>query len=142
MAGKRNVFKEASVLRDKHPRKFSTWQQYVTYAGNHPVNTKRKVMGGKKRKVVRHKRRVGRPGVSTNSKSHTDYNRNRVAIRGSGHNITVGAINNHKKAAREKIELMIGKKEVTLFKTKRKTQKRKIRKQITKLKQDHRRLCL
>jgi hypothetical protein len=146
---KRNVFKEAKSLRNKHPRKFQTWAEYVSYAGSHPVRKTKKVMGVKKKKhptrhrktPVHHRRRVGRSGVSTNSKTHTDYNRNRVTIHGS-RNITVGAVNKHKKAAREKIEHLIGKEEVRLFKTKRKPQKRKIRKKITKLKQDHRRLSL
>jgi hypothetical protein len=72
-------------------------------------------------------------GVSTRSRTHTDYNRNKV-------NITVGAVNKHKKAAKEKLLILIGHEEVKKFTARLVRAKRKIAKRIAKLKQDYRRL--
>lgn len=96
---------------------------------------------GKKRvkKTVKKKARKRVSGVSTNSRKHTDYNRNRVSIHGSK-NITVGSIAKDVKAAKTKILHLIGKKAQELFKATRKPVKRKITKKITALKQQYNRL--
>jgi hypothetical protein len=72
-------------------------------------------------------------GITTRSRSHTDYNRNKV-------NISIGAVNKHKKAAREKLEKLIGAEEVKKFKAPLKRIKKKIAKKIAKYKADYRRL--
>lgn len=131
-------------MRRKHPRKFKTWAEYVSHAGRHPVKKvgsrpKRKARVRPKSRPRPRKRRVGSAGVSTNSRTHTDYNRNRVSVR-SAKNITVGAVNKHKKAAREKLEQLIGKEAVKHFKTVKVRLKKKIAKKISEYKRDYRKL--
>ena len=92
---------------------------------------KRTASAAKKRK---HRRVSGAgTGITTRSKTHTDYNRNKV-------NITVGAVNKHKKIAREKLLHLIGKEEVKKFTAKLKRVKKKVQKRITNLKASYRRL--
>jgi alpha-N-acetylglucosamine transferase len=93
-------------------------------------------------KKARPKRRAPRKavgkaenGLSTRSRTHTDYNRNKV-------NISVGAVNKHKKAAKDKLLILIGREEVKKFTARLVRHKKKIAKRITKLKQDYRRLSL
>ena len=152
------ISKEAKKLRKEYPHRFKTWREYVAQAsaiysskhkGKSPIGkkkpVKRKVMGTRKRTVARvakrptirkrSRRKVGESGVSTKSRTHTDYNRNKV-------NITVGAVNKHKKAAKEKLLILIGREEVKKFKATRKPAKRKIAKKITCLKSDYRRLSI
>jgi hypothetical protein len=149
------IFKDASKMRKAHPRLCKTWQGYVDKATDLHNKKKRKSSVGsmrpKKKKAMpakkrhahhakktmhrRSRRHVGESGISTNSRRHTDYNRNKV-------NITVGSINKDKKRAREKIEHLIGKEEVKRFKATRKPAKKKIGKKISALKADYRRLCL
>lgn len=92
-----------------------------------------------KKKVARKRRSprkvIGKSesGVSTRSRVHTDYNRNKV-------NITVGAVNKHKKAAKEKLLILIGHEEVKKFTARLVRHKKKIAKRIAKMKQDYRRL--
>lgn len=94
----------------------------------------------RKKKPSAHKRAARRrpaarpsSGITTRSRTHTDYNRNKV-------NITVGAVNKHKKAARDKLEKLIGQEEVKKFKARFKRVKNKIAKKIAKYKADYRRL--
>lgn len=89
----------------------------------------------KRHSVRRPARKVSGAGVMTKSRTHTDYNRNKV-------NITVGAVNKHKKAAREKILHLIGREEVKKFTAKLKRVKKKVGKKITRLKADYRRLAI
>lgn len=140
------ITSEAKRLRKKYPRRFKTWTQYVAQAsaiysskhGGHSPVGKKKIMRKKKRVIHRRKtrRKVGKAesGVSTRSRTHTDYNRNKV-------NITVGAVNKHKNAAKEKLLLLIGKEEVNKFKARLKRVRNKIAKKIQKHKADYRRLC-
>jgi hypothetical protein len=151
------IFQEASKLRERHPRMFSTWPQYVQHitaihqkrqsrgksVGRKKPAKKKAPMAKRKRHATRAKAhtrrrshgRVGESGISTNSRRHTDYNRNKV-------NITVGSINKDKKRARDKIEALIGREEVKRFKAVRKPMKKKIGKKIAALKADYRRLCI
>ncbi len=83
-----------------------------------------------------HHRRVGAgSGISTSSRRHTDYNRNKVYV-------TVGAVNKHKKAAKEKLLTLIGREEVKKFTAKLKRVKKKVAKKISKYKSDYRRLSI
>jgi hypothetical protein len=142
------IFQDASRLWKR--KAYSTWQKCIdaaTAAYNRGVSrspkkkstmAKRKRAAPKPRKITRIRRsrlHVAGSGISTTSRRHTDYNRNKV-------NITVGSINKDKKRAREKTLLLIEKKEGDKFKAKRKPVKRKIQKQITKLKADYRRLSI
>lgn len=129
------ITSEAKKLRRQYPKRFDTWREYVAqasaiyaskHAGRSPVGHKHKPMP-KKKKAARS------AGVSTNSRTHTDYNRNKV-------NITVGAVNKHKRAAKDKILQLIGREEVKRFTTRLKRHKKKISKRIQKLKADYRRL--
>ena len=157
------IVREAKKLRREYPKRFDSWKEYVAqasaiYASKHrgasPVGRKhppkkkstmakrkRRAAPAKKRKTARfthtrrRSRRVGESGISTNSRRHTDYNRNKV-------NITVGSINKDKRRARDKIEQLIGKEEIKKFKAQRKPAKRKIQKKITALKADFRRLSI
>jgi hypothetical protein len=154
------IVREAKKLKREYPRRFTAWKDYVAQASaiyasknsgrspvGHPHKKKSAMAKKKKRRAARpagrkraritrrRTRRVAGSGISTSSRRHTDYNRNKV-------NITVGSINRDKKRAREKIEQLIGKKEVQKFKTRRKPAKRKIQKKITALKADYRRLCI
>jgi hypothetical protein len=142
---KRNVFKDAKKIRSQHPRKFKTWAEYVSYASSHAPRKKksmpkRKAAPRKKhrpaaRQRARPRRRIaGESGVSTRSRTHTDYNRNKV-------NITVGAVKSHTRIAREKLEHLIGNEEVKKFKAPLKRVKKKIQKKITSYKAAYRRLC-
>lgn len=101
---------------------------------------KKKSMPAKRKRAPRRKaghrprKRIGESGVSTKSRTHTDYNRNKV-------NITVGSVNKDKKRARDKLEHLIGKEVVKQFKAKKKPLKKRIGKKITKLKSEYRRLA-
>jgi len=150
------IVREAKRLRREYPHRFKQWKEYVAqasaiYASKHkgksPVGhkhpPKKKSMGKAVRKKAStrkkarpaRRRRVGaESGVSTRSRTHTDYNRNKV-------NITVGAVNKHAKSAREKLQHLIGREEVKKFIAKKKTIKRKIQKKITSYKAAYRRLA-
>jgi hypothetical protein len=150
MARKKNnalteIIKDAKRLRREYPKRYASWNEYVAQAsaiysskhkGRSPVGRKhppKKKSMPKKRKA----RKVGKStgsGVSTNSRSHTDYNRNKV-------NITVGAVNKHKKAAKEKLEHLIGVEYVKQFKARLKRTKKKIAKRIRNYKAQVRRLA-
>lgn len=88
---------------------------------------KKRTMPVKRKAAARHKarhrprKRIGESGVSTN--------------------ITVGAVNKHKKIAREKLLHLIGKEETKKFTAKLKRVKKKIGKKIIKLKSEYRRLA-
>jgi hypothetical protein len=155
------IVREAKKLRREYPNRFDSWKEYVAQAsaiyasknrGRSPIGRKhphkkkstmakrkRHVAGPRKRKVSRttrrRSRRVGESGISTNSRRHTDYNRNKV-------NITVGSINKDKRRARDKIEQLIGREEVKKFKTRKVRAKKKIQKKISALKSDYRRLSI
>jgi hypothetical protein len=137
------ISKEAKRLQ-KANRNLS-WEQARTKATAHyhsrskknamPSRKKRKGPSKKKRTMpARRRSRVsGSSGVMTKSRTHTDYNRNKV-------NITVGSINNHVKVAAEKLSHLIGIEEVKKFKAMGKRQKTKIQKKITAYKAKYRRL--
>jgi hypothetical protein len=152
-----NIFKKAKAMRKAHPRKFKTWSQYVEAAGKviHRKTRTRSVAGRSRpakkkasRPRTRRKSTARSPiryagsgsGISTNSKRHTDYNRNKVNI--SVGALSMGSISNDKKRAKKKIEALIGMEEVKKFKATRKPVKRKIAKKISALKSDYRRLSI
>ncbi len=150
------ITKEAQRLKREYPKRFKKWTQYVAQAsaiysskhgGRSPVGHKRKAPKKKSmpaKKTHHRKRSVGRKparrassgsGISTNSRRHTDYNRNKVYV-------TVGAVNKHKKAAKEKLLAIIGREEVKKFTAKGVRKKKKIAKKISKYKSDYRRLSI
>lgn len=144
MAAKKNnaltwIVREAKRLKREYPHRFKKWNQYVAqasaiysskHAGKSPVGHKSKKTR-MPRKVKKKARRTS--GIATRSRTHTDYNRNKV-------NITVGAVRKDKMRARSKIEHLLGIEEVKLFKARLKRHKKKIQKRITALKADYRRL--
>jgi hypothetical protein len=153
------IIKEAKRLKREYPRRYKKWTQYVsqasaiyssTHKGKSPVGHKRKPVKKKSMPAKKHSRkrsphhhtrkaghrRVGAgSGISTNSRRHTDYNRNKVYV-------TVGAVNKHKKAAKEKLLTLIGREEVKKFTAKLKRVKKKVAKKISKYKSDYRRLSI
>ncbi len=125
---------ELARVRRAHPNMSQAGLRKKAKAAYNRHKGKRSVTRSPKRKA---RKRVA--GVSTNSRKHTDYNRNRVMIRGSK-NITVGSIAKDMKAAKDKILHLIGRKSQELFKAVRKPVKKKISKKITELKRQYNRL--
>lgn len=152
------IIREAKKIRKQYPRRFKKWSEYIAQAsaiyaskhkGNSPVGRKhpkkksmpRKRASRPKRSPVHRMRKVARrrvgasSGISTSSRRHTDYNRNKVYV-------TVGAVNKHKKAAKDKLLTLIGREEVKKFTAKKVRVKKKIAKKISKYKSDYRRLSI
>jgi len=138
------ITKEAKRLKRLYPNRFKKWTEYVAQAsaiyskkhkGRSPVGHKKSSMAKKtvRRKAAPRRRKVSGSGIATASKSHTDHNRQRTYI-------SIGSVNKDKARARHKLEQLIGQKEVKRFTAKKKAAKRKLGKQITKLKADYRKL--
>lgn len=143
------IVKEAKRLRKRFPHRYdklaNAWRDgYMAEAsaiyakkhkGKSPVGKKKNASGQRARKVIRpkkaKKKRVGK--IVTKSKSHTDYNRNKV-------NISVGSISHHKAMAKKGIEEKIATKEIRKFKARTKREKAKLQKEITALKREYRKL--
>ena len=139
------IVAEAKRLRREYPKRFATWREYVAQAsaiysskhsGHSPIGKKKPMRKKTHHRKHASKRKVGRSstGIMTRSRTHTDYNRNKV-------NITVGAVNKHKKAAREKLLKMIERAAGQRFVAKLKRVKKKIAKKEAQYKAEYRRLC-
>lgn len=89
----------------------------------------------KKRSAPKKKRKkISGNGQTTKSRTHTDYNRNKV-------NISVGSVSAHMGAAKKILLADIGKKEAQKFAASKKSAKKKIQQSITKLKRQFRRVA-
>jgi hypothetical protein len=140
---------EAHRIQKAHPR--MPWAEcrqkgtayYHRHKNSRPAKKRvtKKVSGMPKKKNHHRpvKRRVSSPGVTTRSKTHTDYNRNRVAIRNSK-NITVGSVRKLTRQAKEKLLTLIGQETAREFSAKKVRIKKKIRKKVNELKAEYRRL--
>jgi hypothetical protein len=138
------IVREAKRLKKEYPRRFAKWNQYVAQAsaiysskhhGKNPVGRKHPAKKTPMPPRKKTRKQIGRTGagISTNSRSHTDYNRNKV-------NITVGAIRKDQNKVLKKVEHLLGLEEVKKFKAKGVRMKRKIQKRITALRARARRL--
>jgi len=114
-----NVFKEAKKLRKAHPRKFKKWSQYVKAAGS-----KLKKGGGSKRS-----KKVS--GVKSTRKANTG---NKVAI-------SVGSLSSAKATIRRVLNQQIDRKVIRRHKATRKTEKKKLTKEIRQLESQQRKFC-
>jgi hypothetical protein len=112
-----NVFKEAKKMKRAHPRKFKKWSQYVKAAGS-----KLKKGGGSKRskKVSGVKKKT-----TTSKKVET----------------SVGSIASHKAAIRKGLNQQIDRKVIRRHKATRKTEKKKLTKEIRQLESQQRKFC-
>lgn len=111
-----NIFKKAKQLRNKHPRKFKTFQQAVKAAGKQMRGTKRK-------------KKVG--SINMPSRKHTDYNRNKV-------DISIGSLSSHKAAIKRILDRDIDSAVIRRHKATKKTDRRKLTKKISELTREKR----
>jgi|SRR5882672_1542842 len=128
----------AKQLRKKRPG--ISWKSAVKSAGleyrQGKIGKTRKTrrIAPKKKKTTKRKR-MGSDGQVTRSKTHTDYNRNKV-------NIAVGGTASGHMGAAKKILLEdIGRKEAQKFAAKKKSVKNKIQKTVSELKRRYNRLA-
>lgn len=123
-----NIFKRAKRLQRQHPHKYKIWQDAVKAASKKP---RKKKTAKRSASAKKKKKRVG--SIQTKSKSHTDYNANKV-------NISVGSpavhLNVVKKAYKDQLDSLVLRK----FHASTKRNKKKIQKLITAKKAQIRKL--
>lgn len=131
------ITREAKRLKKEYPRRFQKWTQYVAqasaiYASKHrgksPVGHKKTAMP-----TTKSKRRTARK-KSSGKKKVGKVTRSRSSN-------PISTVNRHKKLAREKLLVAIGKENIRLFKAAKVRDKRKIQKKIRQYKSDYRKLC-
>ncbi len=131
----KKITTRAKQLRKKRPG--ISWKSAVKSAGleyrQGKMRKAKRKAAPKKRKPVK-KRKVGSGGQVTRSRTHTDYNRNKV-------NIAVGTVAGHMGAAKKMLLDKIGKKESKIFAATKKPLKNKLRKQLANLKAQFRRVA-
>jgi hypothetical protein len=111
-----NVFKEAKKMRKAHPRKFKKWSQYVKAAGSKV----KKGRGKSAKKVSGVKKKT-----TTSKKVET----------------SVGSIASHKAAIRKGLSARIDRKVIARHKATRKTEKKKLTRDIRQLESEQRKFC-
>lgn len=121
-----NTFKKAKQLQRDHPQKYKNWQDAVKAAGK-SIRKKHKTSRAKKthRKKTHRKKTIGR--ITTKSKTHTDYNDNKV-------NISVGhiSVSSNLSQIKKKLGSDIDKLVVKKYHAPTKTARKKIQKQLSK----------
>jgi hypothetical protein len=117
------ILPEASRLRRQHPKRFSSWQEYVAEAT--AIYHRKKGDSMPKKKTTgktRHSRTKKRP-VAKNRSSRS-----------------VGSVQFHLRHAKILLEKKIGEMEASKLRIKTKTAKKKVQKKITAAKAEYRRL--
>ena len=131
----KKITTRAKQLRKKRPG--ISWKTAVKSAGleyrQGKMGKTRKARPAKKKKAVKRKR-MGSGGQVTRSRTHTDYNRNKV-------NIAVGSVSHHMGAAKKMLLEDIGKKEAQKFAATKKSVRNKIQRGITELKRRYRKVA-